>query len=699
MLTALSGAAWAETEQETPLNGLLWLANWPDWALVLLLVTLTTVFALLVFSLLRRAFRAPVNPWARATATLGGAALGLLLALLGAESWHAYVSESMTRMPPTASGLPAQAQARGVRAKLLEEPDAEAAARRPDLPAKALAGRARHAKVNFNALEAATLELNLFDDVTLIAVQDSVVKNLQGGDVWVGHIANDPDSQVVLAVKGRALMGTVEYEGRAFEIVFVNGATHAVRELDPNALPPQFEPAEPQPDHDAMMGDTSTSTSTDSVAGDGSSSGQVIDVLVVYTPLARSNAGGASGIEAKILNAVTRANQAYLNSQVTISLNLVGMAETNYVETNAMSTSVSRLRATTDGFMDEVHTLRNQLGADIVMLITADTDACGVAYRMTSLSNSFASSAFGVVHDDSRYNCLGSNNTFAHEIGHIQGNMHDLANSSGTPIYPDSYGYQVCGQYRDIMSYSCAGEIRIPYFSNPEVLWNGNPTGVWNSANTARSMNATAATIAAFRTPPATVTLPNAPTMLVASSGVESVVLTWTDNATNESGFIVQRSTDGINWSQIASLGANTVSFTNSGLTLTGNQSYSYRVQAFNSAGNSAFSNIATTTPTAQSVVPAAPVDTTPPQVSISSPSNGATLSANTSIRVSATDNVAIGNLRLLINGQVVSSTNTGTINYTWNVKKAAKGTNTLRAEASDSAGNAANTQITVTVR
>ncbi len=88
-----------------------------------------------------------------------------------------------------------------------------------------------------------------------------------------------------------------------------------------------------------------------------------------------------------------------------------------------MSTDLSRLRATNDGYMDELHSLRDSYGADLVSLIENEPAYCGYAYRMTSLSTSFASSAFSVVH----HSCATGYYSFAHEIGHNQGAHHDPA--------------------------------------------------------------------------------------------------------------------------------------------------------------------------------------------------------------------------------------------------------------------------------
>jgi hypothetical protein len=90
------------------------------------------------------------------------------------------------------------------------------------------------------------------------------------------------------------------------------------------------------------------------------------------------------------------------------------------------------------------------------------------------------------------------------------------------------------------------------------------------------------------------VPVPNAPSNLNANpTSPTTVVLSWTDNSNNESGFRIERCVNNncTNFVQIAQTGANTVNFTNTGLTR--NTRYRYRVRAFNASGNSAYSNIA----------------------------------------------------------------------------------------------------------
>jgi hypothetical protein len=97
---------------------------------------------------------------------------------------------------------------------------------------------------------------------------------------------------------------------------------------------------------------------------------------------------------------------------------------------------------------------------------------------------------------------------------------------------------------------------------------------------------------------------PGAPSALSATAVSSSQVnLQWVDNAGNETGFKIERSTDGVNFSEIATVGANVTTYANTGLA--GGTSYSYRVRAYNSSGNSGYSSPASaTTP---QTLPAAP--------------------------------------------------------------------------------------------
>lgn len=92
------------------------------------------------------------------------------------------------------------------------------------------------------------------------------------------------------------------------------------------------------------------------------------------------------------------------------------------------------------------------------------------------------------------------------------------------------------------------------------------------------------------------ITLPVSPTnlsaLLISGSQVD---LSWTDNSTNETGFKIDRKITSGQWQTIAAVGANVVSYSDLGLTI--NTTYTYRVFAYSSAGNSpTYSNEVTIT-------------------------------------------------------------------------------------------------------
>gem|GEM_PF-165992 len=234
----------------------------------------------------------------------------------------------------------------------------------------------------------------------------------------------------------------------------------------------------------------------------------LIDLLVVYPASVRSDAGGTSAIQAEIVKAVADSNLCYRNSQVNVQLRLVHMEEVSYTPTGMLETDLSRLKATNDGHIDNVHALRDSYGADLVALLTTASNSGGLASTLMHPSLDFESSGFSV---NVWTQISAPSYTLAHEIGHNMGCLHNVEDSSGVTALYDfgafCYGkrWMNSGQgVKTVMSYdtspSSTYPTTIPYFSNPLVDYQGTLTGNAGSADNAQVLSSTAPYVSNFRT-------------------------------------------------------------------------------------------------------------------------------------------------------------------------------------------------------
>jgi hypothetical protein len=119
-------------------------------------------------------------------------------------------------------------------------------------------------------------------------------------------------------------------------------------------------------------------------------------------------------------------------------------------------------------------------------------------------------------------------------------------------------------------------------------------------------------TPADFIIPPSNVNFTNVVT--TEDPALSSLTVNWSDNATNETNIILERSTDGTNFTVIATLGANVTSYNDSGLTP--NTLYYYQVKAINATESSVYNSASITT---------LPIPSVPTKATTPTPSNGFT--------------------------------------------------------------------------
>lgn len=328
--------------------------------------------------------------------------------------------------------------------------------------------------------------------------------------VWRGRGRNDRSAKVTLTQHEGLLFGHIESGNETFTIrPGANGRT-IVEKLNPNGFAPEWG-------HDAasygrhkippnLRGDSFEESSSLTPPVTASADGTIqVDVMSVYTPQARAAAGGTTQIQGRIQAAVDQANTAFINSNMVVRFFLVHTAEVAYNDSGNIETDLDWV---TDNAT--VASWRNTYGADLVSLIVNNgAGYCGIGWVQSNPGPGFANYAFQVT----ALGCL-PNSTLAHEHGHNMGMEHDPASAGTSPSeasYPWSFGHYVNGVFRTIMSYNvCSNSCpRVLHFSNPDVFYGGNRTGVPDQRDNARTGDSTAAIVAAFRS--STSVEPNTP--------------------------------------------------------------------------------------------------------------------------------------------------------------------------------------------
>jgi hypothetical protein len=312
---------------------------------------------------------------------------------------------------------------------------------------------------------------------------------------------------------GGKTAGMVQHKGKLYSIRHMGGELHAVVEMGEEKMPREHAPMpaqlrtnDPSLRDDPLINQGDASVLRPVTAGsrppaqkgqqqqakeEAVSGDVVIDVIVAYTKKAASY---YADVRRELVElAVEEGNESFRASGISrVKLRLVHTYETDYVEEGAHFDHVWRFADKGDGYMEEIHGLRNKYKADVAILVVDDAKGCGLATRV----HADADEAFAVVHHE----CAASTYSLAHEIGHIIGARHELAMDKLMAPFPYGHGYVNGSKWRDIMSYkdSCGGCPRIPVWSSPNVMIKGEPAGTPELDN-ARVIAEAAGRVANFR--------------------------------------------------------------------------------------------------------------------------------------------------------------------------------------------------------
>lgn len=324
--------------------------------------------------------------------------------------------------------------------------------------------------------------LKIDDDTISIKKERIEVRDVNS---YVFYGGNDQNYHVLLSVLEKDIQGVVETPEKVYAVETL-GEEYVLIQLDYSRLKEACADLRVEPQYlfnnEEQNHNIDDYNDTVVAIEDGLSTTYLckIRVLVLYTSEAQLS---VSNIKNTILTAVALTNQSFFNSQIHYQLELVYAGRTNYDEVGIF-TDLNRFQTDGDGYMDEVHVLRNKYSADVCVLLSSDDMYCGLA---TGIGVS-ANNAFCAV--SSKNNCATTNYSFGHEIGHLLGCMHDPYVDNNTTPFAYGHGYvHLSGQsWRTIMAYgnACNYCPRLQYWSNPSVYYGGSPMGTISTHNNSR---------------------------------------------------------------------------------------------------------------------------------------------------------------------------------------------------------------------
>ncbi|MAY83799.1 MAG: hypothetical protein CMP59_06650, partial [Flavobacteriales bacterium] len=232
-----------------------------------------------------------------------------------------------------------------------------------------------------------------------------------------------------------------------------------------------------------------------------------ITLLVVYTPAAATwSANNEVSINNTISLMMARAELTNDNTDSLLYIELVHSDTVTYTELQSVQ-DLYNLRNTTDGNMDNVHTLRDNYCADLVTLLERTSHTGGTAFLLNNIGGS-PTNGFSIL----RVQQSSWTYTAIHEFGHNLGcGHHKFQNfQAGPGIFSFSAGGRwvgvPSGNYCSVMSYESGtyytngiSHTRVGYFSNPSKFYQGTATGDSIDADNARSIRTTKAVVAGYR--------------------------------------------------------------------------------------------------------------------------------------------------------------------------------------------------------
>jgi peptidyl-Asp metalloendopeptidase len=239
------------------------------------------------------------------------------------------------------------------------------------------------------------------------------------------------------------------------------------------------------------------------VATLGNAQSCVIHLLVAYTDDVADSLQGDEEVVNAIKTAVNSMNTIYIYSAVDHQIALVRTVRLNAFESSCFINDLNAFQSSR--FIDS---LRIKYHADVAALVVGNHDFCGLPYYDNSLA--VDSTAYCAVN----FNCMINNFSLSHQVAHLYGCGHVKGSYSekSESLYPYGNGYN--WSYNDAASFNtimaigdddfCGGVGEeacnlIPYFSNPNLEYQGVRLGMPGLNDNARVLNQNAAAIGSIQ--------------------------------------------------------------------------------------------------------------------------------------------------------------------------------------------------------
>jgi hypothetical protein len=411
---------------------------------------------------------------------------------------------------------------------------AKAAIGRSQMQARTIV-RVKHVKLDVaSILNAPTIRMNFFTDVSLVVAQDKVTKTVDGATHWVGHVGTNKIARALFVIKDGNVVGSIHYGIHVYQIRPVqspSGAVHAIYEIDQTKFPPESHHARPPLSSRPSSGEIArvrpppavNPRPTEMTLGETQALTR-IDLLVAYGNDVNSVA--AATIISEIDHAVDQINLTFIDSGINLFLCLVasvyvpgysGIASTpGSVLAGSVGIDLDCLlqynNCSVDAAVVVIRGMRDSKKADLVNVWVEKGDKCGLGETNDGMTMD-PELGYSVVNRS----CATSNYSMAHELGHTMGTRHDRTNE-GVPNNLNgnqNYGhFNVPSNERTIMAEQdpgCPGCARIGYWSNLSPLNkysdSTTPMGVdllgmnaKNAANNAGTLEANKNIVAGWKT-------------------------------------------------------------------------------------------------------------------------------------------------------------------------------------------------------